>query len=102
MFLSYLLCVVFGLLGVAWLTLLERRVLALCQLRVGAAKVRIAGLLQPLLDGVKLLVKQLVVLQAGRSFRTVFPPVLTFILSRILFLVVSLRSLSYSLYVLLV
>jgi NADH-quinone oxidoreductase subunit H len=42
---------------VAFLTLLERKVLRLRQIRIGPNKTYIFGLVQPLLDGVKLLVK---------------------------------------------
>jgi len=47
-----------GLGGVAFITLLERKLLSLRQLRLGPNKVTIRGLLQPLRDGVKLLFKR--------------------------------------------
>ena len=49
------------LMGVAFITLFERKILALSQFRLGPNKVLLKGLLQPLLDGVKLLHKSLLV-----------------------------------------
>jgi NADH-quinone oxidoreductase subunit H len=45
------------LMSVALVTLFERLLLALSQLRKGPNKVALGGLIQPLIDGVKLLVK---------------------------------------------
>lgn len=49
---------VFVLQAVAFYTLIERHTLGLRQNRFGPKKVRFYGLLQPLLDGVKLLRKE--------------------------------------------
>jgi len=48
------------LLGVAYLTLAERKVMASMQRRVGPNVVGVLGLLQPLADGLKLLIKETV------------------------------------------
>ena len=46
------------ILGVAYLTLFERKVLSLPQYRVGPNKVSMKGNVQPVLDGIKLLSKE--------------------------------------------
>jgi len=59
-FVGVLLILVGALLAVAFFTLFERKVLGLTQRRVGPNKVTIWGILQPLLDGVKLLTKEFI------------------------------------------
>ena len=55
---SYLLILIPVLLNVAFITLLERKILAFSQLRVGPNKVAWSGRLQPIADAVKLFLNQ--------------------------------------------
>lgn len=66
--------------GVAFVTLLERKLLGLSQIRLGPNKVTFNGLLQPVIDGIKLLFKQLHVVRASQSILFTISPALLLIL----------------------
>ena len=71
------------LLGVAYLTYAERKVIGAIQLRKGPNVVGPFGLLQPIADGLKLLMKETVVPSGANRVVFVLAPVITFVLSLI-------------------
>jgi NADH-quinone oxidoreductase subunit H len=71
------------LISVAYLTLAERKIMGGMQQRLGPNVVGFFGLLQPLADGLKLLLKESVIPTNSNTFSFIFAPILTFFLSLI-------------------
>jgi NADH-quinone oxidoreductase subunit H len=64
------------LLSVAYLTLWERKVIGWIQVRIGPNRVGPLGLLQPIADGLKLLVKEIIVPTGANKFLFVLAPIM--------------------------
>jgi NADH-quinone oxidoreductase subunit H len=71
------------LLGVAYLTYAERKVIAAMQLRQGPMTVGPYGLLQPLADGAKLFLKETVIPTGANKAVFILAPMVTFVLAMI-------------------
>jgi NADH-quinone oxidoreductase subunit H len=69
------------LISVAYFTLAERKILGAIQRRRGPNVVGLYGLLQPLSDGFKLLVKETVIPSNSNRLLFIFSPIVTFIIS---------------------
>jgi NADH-quinone oxidoreductase subunit H len=65
------------LLSVAYLTFLERKVIGFMQLRIGPNRVGPYGLLQPIADVVKLLLKEIIFPTASNRFLFVIAPIIS-------------------------
>ncbi len=76
------------LLGVAYLTYAERKVIAAMQLRKGPNVVGPFGLFQPIADGLKLLFKETVIPSGANTVVFIAAPVVTFTLSLIAWAVI--------------
>lgn len=76
------LCIIVPLLlAVAYFTLAERKILGAIQRRRGPNVIGVWGLLQPLSDGLKLLVKEVVIPSSSNKIIFIFSPAVTFFMS---------------------
>lgn len=78
--LYFLIIVVPILISVAYLTLLERKILGYSQIRKGPNVVGLYGVLQPLADGVKLFSKEIIIPSHANLFLFSFAPILALLM----------------------
>jgi len=93
--LSFLTIAVPVLISVAYLTLAERKVMGGMQQRFGPNSVGFFGLMQPMADGLKLLLKESVIPANSNTFSFIFAPILTFFLSLIGWSIIPFSSFSF-------
>ncbi len=80
------------LIGVAYLTLAERKVLAAMQLRRGPNVVGPFGLLQPFADAIKMLMKETIIPSGANRFLFMLAPILLFTLAMIAWAVIPVQD----------
>jgi NADH-quinone oxidoreductase subunit H len=80
------------LIGVAYLTLAERKVLAAMQLRKGPNVVGPFGLLQPFADAIKMLMKETIIPSGANRLLFLAAPMLTFLLAMLAWAVIPVQD----------
>nr|YP_010555007.1 NADH dehydrogenase subunit 1 [Phthiridium szechuanum]UYP50987.1 NADH dehydrogenase subunit 1 [Phthiridium szechuanum] len=80
------LLILFVLVGVGYLTLMERKVLGYIQIRKGPNKVSYLGLLQPICDAIKLFTKEQVFIMMSNYYCYLMAPIFSLFFSMLLWL----------------
>lgn len=78
-----MLCMILGplLLSVALITLGERKIMGSIQRRVGPNRVGVIGILQPIVDGIKLVLKETIIIGKSNKYIFMIMPMINLIVS---------------------
>nr|YP_010700062.1 NADH dehydrogenase subunit 1 [Phlossa conjucta]WCH63195.1 NADH dehydrogenase subunit 1 [Phlossa conjucta] len=85
---GYIILILGVLIGVAYLTLLERKILGYIQIRKGPNKLGMVGILQPFSDAIKLFSKEQTYPNFSNYISYIFSPIISFMLSLIMWMMI--------------
>lgn len=83
-FIDFLVLIVSILINIAFLSLFQRKIFGLIQIRRGPNKLGIIGFIQPFSDAIKLFSKELIIPKKSRGINFKFSPILMFFLGIII------------------
>lgn len=95
--LRHLIIVVPVLVNVAFITLLERKILGLSQVRKGPNKVRVAGVAQPFRDAIKLFSKEILLPSAANPKQFFIAPALALMLVLLAYMFFPFKEINFNL-----
>nr|ADK97562.1 NADH dehydrogenase subunit 1 [Epiperipatus biolleyi] len=90
-FIFYLVMIISILISVAFLTLLERKILGYIQIRKGPNKISLTGILQPISDAIKLFSKEISLLNLSNRLTFLIAPTMSIILSLFIWLLIPMK-----------
>ena len=77
------------LISIAFMTLGERKIMGSMQRRKGPERVGVIGILQPISDGVKLMIKETIIISESNKIIFILAPTMTLILSILTYVVIT-------------
>jgi len=89
---NYIILIIPVLINIAFITLLERKILGYTQLRKGPNKVRIVGLAQPFNDAIKLFSKEVIVIPSSNVRQYLLSPAVALIIVMVTFILFPIKE----------